>query len=603
VALLELADALLPAEFGEAEAMASLDAVGVARPPMWRVGAGWEELLEWVGSRGWQQPVQQVRELLAQVRDGLVTEDDEMLLRRLVERLSGQSAYLAEKVDGRNWEMERVDGLLTPSVLLGHLQGGSRVGTYLADDDGRVRQLVFRVAGERGQVVPPWAPHFGREPEDAARWAAQLADVQTVAVQVGRVMHELALWPWIEEDSGGQRTLRCLLDEPQPVAVARMLVRRVLDEVMVVPQGVKLVPTPTEDRLGKRGGPWSYVPAGSCSRTGGRVKRLDVDGREVRLDWRALVQHPGVSAEVVQRVVHGGGRSSIVAGADVLTGELVETGRGELDKVLAGCGVLRAWYWKAQRLRHLDSTEKQTIFEVLGHLGQGVRMPAMLEILGPAGVTEGDLQQRLRRLPSMPIACRTVRERFAAMGQSAPCERCEFGRLPRGAYPTPVLWAVGVDELPGVKQKVEQVAGRPGSRGQAKEVPVVRRRTTGESSPGRSSASSAAPVQPAAAPVMVKPAPAPLPVTAPSSADRVLSPEPRTQKSSASEPTVMEEFASALEQMTRVKEQIRNAERGLEKVEARLNALFDRLETEEVELPMGRLVRVSRQPAQFQLLL
>jgi hypothetical protein len=103
--------------------------------------------------------------------------------------------------------------------------------------------------------------------------------------------------------------------------------------------------------------------------------------------------------------------------------------------------VLAALATKALRLGYLDGVELGTLVETLGHLA-GEAEPALGRLVGPTGVASaGHLRRRLQRLASHPISCAKVRARHAALAVDADCE-CRFGGLPPGCYATPVLHAL-----------------------------------------------------------------------------------------------------------------------------------------------------------------
>lgn len=66
----------------------------------------------------------------------------------------------------------------------------------------------------------------------------------------------------------------------------------------------------------------------------------------------------------------------------------------------------------------------------------------------------------LQRVYPYPTSCGRIRQRLPELTARVGCN-CQF-RVPPGAYPTPVLHAVGAAEVPGMGEKVREVATRAG---------------------------------------------------------------------------------------------------------------------------------------------
>jgi retron-type reverse transcriptase len=596
VALLELADALRVRQVGLRDVVQTCDALGVRYPRVWRQGDGVADWLDWVERLDWGSEACRAIRGRWRAASVLGTSGDEERLATLLRAFGADGAHMVERRQADGYvEMVVDEHALSSRRLLMHFNGGARAGVFVHDAAFGVRCIGFRVLGDRKQVPPPWS-RAGASEEARAVWEKHVVDVHAVARALMKTMTAMMLPVWMEDDGQGVRILRVLLRDSVDIAAASMVLRRVQDELMVVPEAVRVVPFPGSAHRSRGRGAWLFLPLGTHPRSGIQGRVVDVDGRDRDLDWRDLARMPRAEPEVFSALVDGRIRpleQAILPGIDEATGAEVETGRGELDKVLAGCGVLRAWYWKAQRLGHLDPMEKQTCYEVLGHLPKSVRMDALVAMLERCGVDRGEVQRRLVRLPSMPIACRTVRSRFAVSGLEAACGECRFAGLPRGAYATPVLHAVDPSEVPGLVELVDKLS-RKRRRGKAGEhpgggderrgaAPAAGRRSAGKSGKGE------------AVDVGLDRSPGEAKMVQENRQAGVEVTEQHGARSPA------QEFEQALEKVRRLREASANAARGLERAEAQLNELFDRHGSETVELPQGRLVRRSTAPPQFAL--
>lgn len=590
VAMLELADALRGVPFGLREVAGGCEVLGVPSPQVWRQGDGVEQWLSWLARDARMQPhVRAIRQRWRCAGVLGVRGDGERLARvREVLFGPGEGFRLQTRDLQGRWEMVHQPGAVSDRQLLEHFSGGTRLGAYVYDQARRLRFFGFRVTSDRQRVAPPWSA-AGRTEEGRRAWSQHLVDVNAVARCLYETQRAMQLPVWMEDNGQGVRMLWVLLEQPTEASVVQMVSRRVLDELMVVPGAVRVVSIPGDSPVGRGRGPWVYLPLGAGPQGGVTGRVVDADGRDLEWDWRDVSMAVQASADGLDAVLQGRIRPTelpLLPGLNA-AGELVETGRGELDKVLAGCGVMRAWYWKAQRLGHLEPMERQTCFEVLGHLSPAVREDALVAMLERTGMDRLEVRRRLKRVPSMPIACRTVRGRMASTGVEAECGECRFSGLPRGAYPTPVLHAVSVEELPGM---VKQAASSSRRKSADRDVRPNRGRSRDGDGEGVGVTEDA----------LVKRADG---STGGRREEGAMAGKHGGDKAARStgEPTVAEEFEAALDRVRRLKEALSNAERGLARAESQLNGLFDRHGSDAVELSVGRLVRRSSNPAQFSL--
>ena len=108
--------------------------------------------------------------------------------------------------------------------------------------------------------------------------------------------------------------------------------------------------------------------------------------------------------------------------------------------------MLRALRRKSARLGVLESDERATLVETLGHLPPDEAFPALQALLpGDAGETRA-LRRRLAKLPPAPLSCARIRARHANLSLEVGCD-CRFSGLGAARYPTPLLHAMAGHEI------------------------------------------------------------------------------------------------------------------------------------------------------------
>lgn len=130
------------------------------------------------------------------------------------------------------------------------------------------------------------------------------------------------------------------------------------------------------------------------------------------------------------------------------------------QEVYAGCNVLRHYVDEAIAGRGMPTSARILVAEILGRLGDE-STPALDAVLRHLDDWRPGLASRyLQRLYPYPTSCGRIRVRLPELTAKVGCD-CRF-RVPPGAYPTPVLHAVGAAEVPGLSERVRDSAERGG---------------------------------------------------------------------------------------------------------------------------------------------
>ena len=370
---------------------------------------------------------------------------DDAVLRALLEVWRGQDGvHVVEQVDGRghsNHVLHR--GPIGLEDLRAHLRGGPRLGFYLVRPDETVLLACIESHARRDAVVP--AAGAGVVPGSAQDTLQLLAHrVHDDAVSVGRAARKFGVVTAFEAADRFSRRQWIHFDAPVPLRHARTLVRLIDGEVGEPPPGIARTLFPHTDTVRAAPGPSLLLPLGTPPRSAFRSFMVRVSGEpspEPLNVLRSVTRTPaGLVSQLAIRGPREGGPLHTSEGPDPLRG--LET----TQRVLRGCAVLDALRRKTQRLGVLESDERATLVEVLGHLPADEAFPSLQHLLpGEAGETR-TLRRRLAKLPGAPSSCVRIRARHAGVALEVGCD-CRFAALPPGRYPTPLLHGMKVDDI------------------------------------------------------------------------------------------------------------------------------------------------------------
>lgn len=411
---------------------------------------------------------------------------------RWLARFAGAEAlHLSEREDAEGHaRFDRVHRPLGVDDVLDHLAGGRRRGVLPVRADGTVGFGCLEVRVRRAALLP----QPGQTQAPKHRWQALEALAHDDALRLARAARRHGLMAHLEDTGRRGRRLWVFFERPEPLRRVRAAWVRIEDEVGPPPPDLVRLRTPAQDRVRPGSGPWVPLPLGRDPR-GGPSRWFDHDLREPGENPAAVVRAAATEQAAVLRVLFGR--------ADIGRGEggapqrfdprmaLADLPDGR--RVLEGCGVLRALAGKALELGRLEGTERATLYESLLHLPEVQRLPTLATLLEPTGDRAPRIEHRLRRVPGCPISCASIRRRHAPIAQQVGCD-CRFVELRPGAYPTPVLHTLRVDEVGGFP---EPRKARNGKTGGARPTASRRPEASTEPAAGAEAAARATPEGPA----------------------------------------------------------------------------------------------------------
>lgn len=120
--------------------------------------------------------------------------------------------------------------------------------------------------------------------------------------------------------------------------------------------------------------------------------------------------------------------------------------------VVEGCSMLRGLIDRAMSGQGLERSQRYVVADILGRLGDDAE-PALTAVFRHLTDHQpGMARQAILKLYASPTSCARIRDRHGELAAKVGCS-CTF-RPPPGAYPTPLLHALGAVEVPGLEDRV-----------------------------------------------------------------------------------------------------------------------------------------------------
>jgi len=307
---------------------------------------------------------------------------------------------------------------------------------------------------------------------------------------VARALPGLGAEPIVEDSGRKGRHVWVRFERPVPARRALALAFAACDLAGPPPDGLRreTFPDRARPRPGSEG-PLVKLPWGLHGRTGRRCLFVGEDGAPLPdqagalLAWlvtpiAALDAAEQTSAGVLRDAAREPDARTPSGPPPAPTGAAAQaTPRPEValdalpltDRVLKACGVLGYLAAQVEATRYLTHRERLLALMTLGYLGpegpSAVHGLMRLTLNYREAVTE----RYLRTLTGSPISCGRIRERYPEITRQVPCD-CTF-RLPKGAYPAPILHALQASKVPAFSDAARKEAERRRAQRAAKAAP------------------------------------------------------------------------------------------------------------------------------------
>jgi RNA-directed DNA polymerase len=374
-------------------------------------------------------------------------------LERLLSLFGGaEHAHVRERrVDG-GVVRERMLSGVGVDELRRHVAGEYWLGVFPLRANGTVRFAAVRcVSAARARA--------GKETGSAVA-----AEVATAARALVRAAVSGGVTPLVTLEPGRGYLVWILFDEPIHADRAVALARRLVQRAGPVAEGVtrELIPVQVRVRPERPGTP-VFLPLGLDPRTGDRAWPCDQELWPGHAPFRMIRELEPLGADVAHQALRSEPAPAPEQGPAVGPTPVLAPPFGELPRakdVHEGCVVLRYLVDRAMQGQGLPSSERYLLTDVLGRLGDEAQ-PSLEAIARHLDDYRPGLVSRwLARMYPNPTSCGRIRQKWPELTARLGCD-CRF-RVPPGAYPTPVLHAVGASTVPGLADRVREAASKGG---------------------------------------------------------------------------------------------------------------------------------------------
>lgn len=354
------------------------------------------------------------------------SEQDLVLFLRLFNGREGVFSRQWTSDDGR-MGYNAVYRPLTQDELRSHLSGRQTLGYYLMRTDNTVSQLVFDL-----DLTKQVRSEIAKNVNELQNWKHF---VWQEASKLLDILRDLQLKAYIEDSGYKGLHLWLFFGAPLPARDVVLLAQKVLALAGAPPPGLTREYFPREERLAPQAlGPMVKLPLGVHKLTNRRCLFLAHEG-EPAADQFALLRNIETISNNQFYAALEKAKLMLIAP----TAAQPQADRSEVDKIFAGCNVLRHFQEKAERTKWLNHTERLTVAAVFGHLGLAGHQTVHEIIQHTTNYNYRITQKWLERVKGYPISCPKIRERHNDVTPVVGC-CCQFPQI-KNSYPSPVLHA------------------------------------------------------------------------------------------------------------------------------------------------------------------
>ena len=308
-----------------------------------------------------------------------------------------------------------------------HLDGQQTLGIYLMRIDNTVHQLLIDL--DVTKQVRLEIPGHAAEPED---WFHLL---QNDAVKIVQLCANLKINAYIEDSGYKGRHVWIFFTEPQPARDVILLGKKILQTAGAPPTGLHREIFPNQARVSTKAlGPMVKLPLGIHKLTQQRCLFLQSNGQPYT-DQLAVVRN----FEPVPTTTFRNALEQLKAPSPATTVEITPAQQQAIDKIFAGCNVLRYLKEKAETQKILAHIDRLTILGILGHFGPAGHQTIHQIMSHTLNYNQRITERWISRLKGFPVSCPKIREWQSHITPAVGCF-CKFPHL-KDSYPAPGLHA------------------------------------------------------------------------------------------------------------------------------------------------------------------
>ncbi len=514
-------------------------------------------------------------------------------VQRFLERFAVRDGVFAEEqIDERGHRsFVTVQRAMRPADVRAHLLGRRTLGAHLFRRDGLVRYLVLDIDVSRKALVAAGG--------DVERL---IGGAHVDAVRLTAVCRDLAI-PALLVDSGYKgRHVWIFFDRPVDAGRARALAELLFRRVGAAPDGIRREVFPDRDRPPRDSeGCLIKLPLGVHGKTGRRALPLDADGQPLDDPLAHVIDVATLADARLRTLVAEGTGPGTKAGGDAHRKDLDDL--PALNRVLAGCGVLAFVAAKAEATGALTHRERLLVLSALGPLPTNGPLAVRRIMARCFNYKPGVTERFLNRVHEHPISCARIRDSYPELTRQVRCD-CAL-RPPAWAYPTPLLHGFRAADLPVFQARRKSRAaprgtepgGPPPAREPAREVgpqfaaaesaACAPAPTEQPARPTTDAREPACPIAPDAERLPAEAAVAAVDEPLPAAADDEAEPLPVETGNAP----LLGEADRLVQQLVRLRKQEHGVQQSLARCHEALGRLFDRLDSDRVQVGAGVVVR------------
>lgn len=313
---------------------------------------------------------------------------------------------------------------LSESEIQQHLQGKQTLGYYIMRTDNMVYQMVIDIDLSR-QVREEIASPTGQYQE----WKSLL---WTDACSIRSALASLEVPAYIEDSGHKGLHVWLFFNEPQPAKKVIIFAKKILEQAGDAPSGINREIFPKQPRVATQAlGAMVKLPLGIHKLTNRRCLFLDEQGEAATDQAGFLLSCQTVSSNTFESALER------LKKPEAPQKTLVPEEQEKIDKVYAGCNVLRHFKEKAINQRWLNHIERLTVLSILGSLGDTGAQEIHRIIENTSNYSYRITQKFIERKKGFPVSCPKIRQWHSDITPVVGC-CCQFPEK-KNSYPTPLL--------------------------------------------------------------------------------------------------------------------------------------------------------------------
>ncbi|NIA31116.1 MAG: group II intron reverse transcriptase/maturase, partial [Actinobacteria bacterium] len=322
-----------------------------------------------------------------------------------------------------------------------HFKGDQTLGIYIMRADNTVKQLVFDIDVTRQVRNDILAADDDMEEWRDFAWN----DAKLILA----ALKDLGLTAYIEDSGFKGMHAWLFFAEPQPAYRVIRFAHKILARIGPPPPGLHREIFPNQNTVSPNAlGALIKLPMGIHKTTNRRCHFLTSHGEPSDDPFELLRTIKKMSSKQFLSAIEGTTSSLRLDKTKINKDELIK-----IEKIFAGCNVLRYLQSKAEKEKRLSHIDRLTLLGVFGHIGEAGRQKLHELISHTLNYDFRITEKWFKRCRGYPVSCPKIRVWQSDITPAVGCY-CTFPDKP-GNYPSPLLHA-DPDWVAKIKKKNEK---------------------------------------------------------------------------------------------------------------------------------------------------